>query len=303
MITETMASLAKHVKKRIWIFSDLQLRKPEQIRNILETAIDDYRQLGLDCDQIWYLGDALIGADERELKQAAQVQTELLRSLNVPVRFVLGNHDIDYIRLQEGGQKHIASFFHEAVKRVPGWRTTDTIETPYFTEDVGDFKVFFLSDHADLAGDWYTNGRIIGSEEKYPYQESFMSRLKEEMANAGKPVIIASHYSFAGGNRPSELWNRLLPLPDQAKVVFYGHSHIGDRHWGKEHVFRKIACVEHQSIPQINVSSLENIRGDKIRSVYLEMYHDQTLGVYFRESERREWTEMLLLPMNLPVTR
>lgn len=301
MIQHTLSQLNKHVRKRIWIFSDLQLRDPDQLTKVLDTAVTDFERLNMPCDQIWYLGDALIGMDESLLLETARIQIELLRPLNVPLRFVNGNHDLDYIRGQSKENPNVVSFFQEAVRQVPGWKTTDKITSPYFIEEFGEFNLLFLSDHADSNGAWMTNGRIIGND--YPYDEAFFDQLKDEISASDKPVIIASHYAFAGGNRPSELWNRLLPLPDQVKVVFYGHSHIGDAHWGKENIYRKIACVDYQSIPQINVSSLENVRGDKIRSVILEIYEDRTLGIYFREHERKEWTDMLLLPTNLLPTR
>jgi calcineurin-like phosphoesterase family protein len=292
MIKQIKASMKAHVKHRIWLFSDLQQECPDKTHAILKAAIDDFTSYGLPCDMIWYLGDAVAGNNHEQLEASVHVQLELLKALHIPVRFVLGNHDFDYAR----STGHIKSHFFNSVQQTKGWRTIDSLQHFYFFDEIGDYRLLFLSDHIDEQGKWISTHGNIPSETEYPYHKEIYSQLREKLVTSDKPVITLSHYAYSGGNRPSDLWDQLLPLPEKVKVHFFGHSHIGDGVWGKEHLYRKIAYVNHQSTPQINISSLENERADEIRSVMLEIYEDSSLGIYFRDHGKQAWANMLLIP-------
>lgn len=294
MIADVFPALQKSLKHRIWIFSDLQQALPERARYCMAAAVEDFKTLCLPCEFIWYLGDAVEGIEESHLNEAVRIQLDLLRPLQIPLRYVLGNHDFDYLR----SRNRVASHFHNAVQHVPGWQSVDSLQSFYFIEELGDYTLLFLSDHTHLGGEWFTtHGIIHGDSDEYPYDQAVYLNLKNLLETSNKPIITLSHYAFSGGNRPSPLWNQLLPLPDQVKIHFYGHSHIGDKVWGKEHVYRKISYVDYQNIPQINVSSLENDRGDEIRSVFLEIYEDNSLGIFFRDHEKKQWAGMFMMPV------
>ena len=81
----------------------------------------------------------------------------------------------------------------------------------------------------------------------------------------------------------------------EIKFYLFGHSHIGDFVWGEENPFRKISWIKGNDIPQINVSSLEKGRGSGIRSVILEIYRDDTIGLFFRDHGQKKYTEYFTL--------
>ena len=296
MIDRVRQHMQGHVKHRVWLFSDLQQSVPAEAAYCLSTAVNDFKKLNLSCDYIWYLGDAVEGTNKEQLQEMTDIQLNLLKPLNIPVRFVLGNHDFDYVWAYRNKNQDLPVFFHKAVAQTPGWKTINHLSDFYFTEDMGDYKVVFLSDHGDPRGSWIsTHGLIHGDEAQYPHTKRDFLKLRKEIENSSKPVITVSHGAFAGGNRAFQLWNHFLPLPDTVKVHFYGHSHIGDKALGKENVYRKIAYVDYEKTPQINVSALENRRSDEVRSVILEIYKDDTMGIYFRDHEQGIWADLYMI--------
>ena len=94
-----------------------------------------------------------------------------------------------------------------------------------------------------------------------------------------------------GGNRETGLWGQLQPLPLNVRMHIYGHSHICDYTWGGKDVYRRISWIDWQDIPQIDVASFENVRGQFCRSVLLHIYEDDSLGVFFRNHDAGCFTE------------
>ena len=80
-------------------------------------------------------------------------------------------------------------------------------------------------------------------------------------------------------------------MPKTERIHFYGHSHIGDWVWGKKDAWRRICWVDWHDVPQIDVSSFENIRGHHCRSVLLHIYADGNMGVFFRNHDLHCFTE------------
>ena len=76
---------------------------------------------------------------------------------------------------------------------------------------------------------------------------------------------------------------------------FYGHAHIGDEVWAGKDCHRKIAAVDGQPLMQINVASLENYRGTAVRSVIVEWYDTQEIGVLFRNHSGHCWDDYLIV--------
>ena len=74
---------------------------------------------------------------------------------------------------------------------------------------------------------------------------------------------------------------------------FYGHAHIGDAVWAGKDCHRKICAVDAQPIIQVNVASLENYRGTAVRSVMIEWYDTEEIGVLFRNHTLRCWDDVL----------
>ncbi|MBQ3126319.1 MAG: metallophosphoesterase [Clostridia bacterium] len=279
-----------HVKHRVWLFSDLQQSDPANARSCMETALSDFTALGWQAEQIWYLGDSVQGKDMAHLRAMAEMQEEGFGSLGIPLCYVTGNHDYDWSNANRA-EKPILPFW-EKVCAHDGWRTTEDLEQIYFTHKLGRYTVFFFSDHIARDNRWLvTHGSIRYGGEHYPYTEADAEAIRAAMAAVDGPIITASHYAYHGGNRGSDLLSRLLPLPNQVRLHVYGHSHIGDFRWGAENAYRRIAWVNWHDIPQIDVSSLENIRAEFCRSVFFEIYDDDSFGLFFRDHDHRCFTE------------
>lgn len=275
--------------------SDLQQSVPAEARRGMTRAMEDFGSLNLAVEQVWYLGDAVEGTRLEDLEEMAAMQVEKLSALGVPVKYVLGNHDFDHLTRYRGASGRTA-IFRDAVVKTPNWRTTETIESFYFFDRLGEYTVLFLSDHAEPSGRWIsTHGKVHGDASAYPYTREDYQRLRDEVAKLDGPVITCSHYSFAGGNRSSDLHDQMFPLPGNIVLHLYGHAHIGDGDWAGKDLWRKISGMDHHPIMQCDIASLEDGRGSAIRSAVLELYRDGSLGVYFRNHTMGAWEEMMVL--------
>lgn len=276
------------VRARIWVISDLQSVDPAEARRCLETAVEDVASLPVEFDRVWYLGDGVSGLDLELNRRVAQLQVELLERLDTPVRYVMGNHDIDHAK--ETGEVSLP--LYEAVRAHPTWLTTAAPEEFAFTEELGGWTALFLSDHVAPDGRWsVTHGRIWGDAERYPHTEADYRAVVERVAGTGNPVVVAGHNAFPGGNRPAEIQRWFLPLPDTVRLHLYGHAHIGDEEQVAEHAYRTISGIDHHQIPQVDVASLEDRRGDTIRSAVLELHAGGAFGVALRDHDGRRWLE------------
>lgn len=281
----------KRAKHKIWILSDLQQANPDYARECLHISMADYENLGQPADMIWYLGDSVEGNNRDHLLKMCDMQEKAFTKTGLPLCYTLGNHDFDYCRSEEHKAQPVFLPFYEMVKAHEGWHTTSHYTEPCFKVPVGDFMVYFFSDHIAEDKSWVvTHGKVHGDAARYPHKETFQ-KIRREMEKEKCPVITASHYSYQGGNRASEHLSKLLPLPANMKIHFYGHAHIGDYDWAKENAYRRIACVDWHDIPQINVSSFEHIRGQACRSVFLHIYEDHSFGIFFRNHDAQAFSE------------
>jgi hypothetical protein len=285
--------LVKKARHRVWVFSDLQQADVGEARACMTAAVEDYKGWGAECEQMWYLGDAVEGRKVSVVRELTAMQLELLVPLGMPLRYVMGNHDFDTFQYEPG--KPVVTPFWDAVGTVPGWRTTGRRGDFYFVDTLGDFVVVFFSDHTAEDGSWIcTHGKIHRDAAVYPHSAAAYRAVVGSMSAGGRRVITAGHCAFAGGNRPSALMSQMLPLPGEVAIHFYGHAHIGDEFWVKPNTFRKIAYVEHQKVPQIDVASLENRRADESRSCLFMILEDGGMAVGFRDHSKRRWAEVVV---------
>lgn len=280
------------VAARAWVISDLQTSNPEESRKVLNTAIGDIQEIVPSLDQLWYLGDAVAGPNPEPNREVARVQIELLDDLGLPARYVMGNHDIDPPRVSDVFEMP----FYERVQANPNWQTTESPEDFYFIGELGNHTVLFLSDHVDCDMSWsVTHGRVRGNESAYPYTEADYRDAIESANARDNPLIIAGHNAFSGGNRPADLQDWFLPLPLSTVVHLYGHAHIGDERRlpadSGRNAYQTISYVDHHQVPQIDIASLENRRGDVIRSALLETYADGGCAIHLRDHSNRRWLE------------
>ena len=281
----------KKAKFKAWVFSDLQQRDPKNAESCLKICTSDFIESGLSADVMWYLGDAVEGKELDHLSKMSVMQEKAFYKIGIPLCFVMGNHDMEYTNSIKETDIPPTLPFWETVKKHPGWTTTEHCSDWYFKRAYGDLTVFFLGDHVAEDQSWRVfHQNLPDPSEKYPLEDR-IAQLKAEIEAEKGPVITASHYPYPGGNRPSALLEKLLPLPDNVVLHLYGHAHIGDFKWAKENAYRRISGVDWHDIPQIDVSSFENIRGDVCRSVFLHVYEDNSMGLFFRDHDHRCFTE------------
>ena len=275
---------------RVWILSDLQQGEPENTRRCLEAGMSDFELLGRPAEQIWYLGDAVEGIEPDRLRAMCALQEKAFAALNLPLCYATGNHDYDYSRAHRDQPAWLP--FYEMVRDHPGWLTTARYEDVYFRATVGNWPVYFFCDHIDRNNRWEASHcRVSYGAEHYPHTPADAAALRARMAAEPVPFITAAHYCFPGGNRNHQLMDYLLPLPRNARIHFYGHAHIGDWRWAQQDAYRRISWIDWHDIPQIEVSSFENIRGEHCRSVLLHIYEDGHMGIFFRDHDRHIFTE------------
>lgn len=294
-LEKILATTRPDVLHRVWICSDLQHWDPEVTGELLRGALEDYRALALPCEQIWYLGDATDGSNRETQEEVVRVQADLFDQLGLPIYFTFGNHDFDLLRKFSGtvsGNVHA----WRVLKERSNWHLMDRPEDFFFRGKLGDYQLYFFGDHAAEDGSWIvTHSKIFGDTAAYPHQKEAWEAIREEMAASPQPVLSIGHYAYPGGNRPSDFMAQLLPLPETVQAHFYGHAHLGEVRLLQENVYRKIAYVDFSNIPQIDVASLERRKGNYVRSVFLEIYRDGTLGIFFRNHDTRVWEEALFL--------
>ncbi len=288
---ELYNALKPHVKHSVWVLSDLQQSHAENAKHCLDITLEDFELLNRPAEQIWYLGDSVERWDLDHLYRMTDMQVEGFGKLGIPLCYATGNHDYDYMRYHAEPSDNLTMPFYQAVQKKEGWLTTKDPEDFYFRTELGDYAVYFLCDHISRKNEWLvTHSRIIYGADKYPYTQKDADELREKIASE-KKVITASHYAFPGGNRDSFLMSKLTPLPSNVMIHFYGHAHMGDFDWAGKDAFRRICWVDFEDIPQIDVASMENIRGAFCRSALFQIYDDDTMGIFFRNHDSHTFTE------------
>lgn len=285
---ELYQSGLKRAKEVVWVLSDLQQPTFHQAKHCLDICMEDYAILGNPAKAVWYLGDATEGHNVTELEKMVAIQEEAFSSFDLSLYYAMGNHDMDYTNhmLNEGKTGPFWHPFRDMVAAHEGWHTAPSVEDSWFSVPFGNYKVFFLQDHSAEDGKWMsTHNRILFGEEFYPYDDSHFETIRKEIAAYQGPVITAGHCAFPGGNRDTFLMSKIQPLPLNVRLHLYGHSHIGEYSWPQERVFSQINWIDWQDIPQIDVASFENYRGTYCRSVFLQIYEDDSLGVFFRNHD------------------
>lgn len=306
MISDLFRQNREDVLARIWIFSDLQQVIPEMAEDCLLRALEDMRELDAGLTHIWYLGDAMEGRDPDRVAEMTAMQVRHLSALGLPLRFIMGNHDLDCTTKLPVGSAPVLPVW-EAFRKVPGWKTTTSFTDFYYTESYGDILVVFLSDHVAPDNRWFATQQGLRGEDPdaYPWSLADYQRLRDDIAAWPGTVLIAGHYAFPGGARgapPDGLLTRLLPLPENVKLIFHGHAHTGDWPYGQQKTFQRIGWVDWHPVPQINVSSLDRTRGSQVRSALFDIGHDGTLSVFFRDHEDKTWSDCFLSDSHAPRT-
>lgn len=294
-IADELYSLcAKKAKHVIWVFSDLQQRLYSNAEKCLNICMEDYALLGKPAEMIWYLGDSTESGDLPELIRMTALQEKAFSSLQIPLCYATGNHDYDYAAYcHHNGQTDFCMPFYDMVRSHPGWHTTENCEDTWFRVDVGNYAVYFFCDHIARDNSWCSthNGIRFGGH-KYPYTDAHFAAIRQNMEQCGKPhIITAAHCAFPGGNRDTYLLSKIQPLPLNVRLHLYGHAHIGNYAWACDRVFSQIQWVDWQDVPQVDVSSFEDIRGSFCRSVILHIYEDDSLGLFFRNHNEHCFTQ------------
>lgn len=286
-------------KRRFWVFSDLQQSDPANARRCMHEGVEDFLSLRLPVDAACYLGDATESAVLPHLREMADMQVGELARVDAPVWYVMGNHEFDFQRWSDPPPAgRVVVPMRERILREAQWRTTASVRDWLLVADFGDVALALFSDHAAEDGSWIAvHGGAHGPSGAIPYPDpEAPARARERIAALGKPVFTMSHYSFPGGNRASDLMGALRPLPPNVVAHLYGHCHIGDFKWGGDDCLRQVSGIDGSAVTQFDIASLENRRGNAIRSAVLEWYGGASYGVFFRDHTARRWEKAFLAP-------
>lgn len=288
--------------RRFWLFSDLQQHDPTNARICMHTGVEDFLSLDLPVDAVCYLGDSTEWIEIPHLEEMAEMQVKALARIDAPIYYVMGNHELDYQR--RGPRSRPAPIkipMRERILRENQWHTTASPRDWTMTADFDGLTLFFFSDHGDPDGYWcdthgYVQDYIDREGGEPPHQEGDEEeqRIRATLASIETPFFTLSHYAYAGGNRESPQQSRFLPLPGNAIAHFYGHCHIGDEKWGGDQCLRQIAGIAGSSLTQFDIASLENRRGNAIRSAIVEWYGGRSYGVFFRDHTAKRWDKVYL---------
>ncbi len=300
MLIDSLIKAAEpKVKHRIWVISDLQQSLPERATHCMTRAMADFLTLNKEVELVNYLGDSVEGADLGFIRQMTEMQMEELSKITAPVYYIPGNHDFDYYCFKTYREREKIPMtipFIEMVKGNPQWHVPADMTKMSFTVDLGDIALVYFPDHADPEGKWFTtHGEVRGDKGFYPYWGDAYKAVMEDIAALGKPVLTFSHYSYPGGNREAPLFRSFFPLAPNIRMHFYGHAHIGDAKWAGKDCHRKICGVDDHPVMQINCASLENYRGSAIRSVIVEWYEDDEIGILFRNHTLHVWDDYMVV--------
>lgn len=293
VLDELFDTATKRTRARYWLISDLQQRDPALAERYFRTAMKDMHRMSLDLNGICYLGDAAEGVSLTDLKTMTDMQLDLLDSLNVPVYYVMGNHELDFYRkaVQDGTTPRIP--FYEAIRNRKNWHTVPDQETFWFTHETDDFVFLFFSDHAAEDGSWIaTHQALPPQEQPYPHTKEVWQSIRDRFAAAGKPVFTFAHCGFPGGNRPSQYLEQLLPLPDNFRAHIHGHAHIGDREWAGKDLYRQISGMDDHPQMQFDIASLDSLRGTTVRSAVFDYFGDGEYGISFRDHKNQRWEQV-----------
>ena len=287
----------KEPLRRFWLISDLQQHDPHNARVCMYTGVEDFLSLRLPVDAICYLGDSTEGIVVSHLEEMAEMQVQALARIEAPVYYVMGNHEFDYQRRSSRPKPAPLRIpMRERILRESQWHTTASPRDWTMSADFDGLHLFFFSDHGDLNGSWcdthgYVQDYIPVEGVPAPHQEGDDEEkgIRLALKAIETPFFTLSHYAFFGGNRESEQQSRFLPLPPNAIAHFYGHCHIGDEMWGGDNCLRQISGLSGSDLTQFDIASLENHRGNAIRSAILEWYGGRSYGVFYRNHTSRRW--------------
>jgi len=201
------AEAGKRAHTRFWLISDLQQGSPKYAEKYFTAAMRDFHEVGTEIDGICYLGDAAEGINMDDLKIMIDMQIAGLESLNVPIYYVMGNHELDYYRWCR--QQKIRPFipYYEAVRGRKLWHVIPDQETFWFAQEMPEFTMLFFSDHAAKDGSWCATHQGFPPEPEYslyPHKKEAWQAVRDRFAKTGKPVFTFAHCAFPGGNRPSQ---------------------------------------------------------------------------------------------------
>jgi hypothetical protein len=269
----------------IWVHSDLQLGNPELAEKVFTAAVDDVLSLGLKLDAAACLGDALVGKVLPSLEAVAQVCIRQMARLNIPVCYVLGNHEQD---LRRDGPLRWP--LYELAQQNPNWHVLTKLDDFFFARKICGTLVVFMGDHAGQT--WLsTHGTIQGEKEAYPYSPADYQALRDAIAKYPGPVVTLSHYAYPGGQRPSALQGHMLPLPNNVWTHLYGHAHIGDLVHNKERPYQRDNPIDGQPLRQFNISALETARSAGSHSAFLKFDNGEPVEIRIRCHQQKQWTE------------
>lgn len=292
---ELFALSAKKAKHTLWVMADIQQFSVEETAQLMEIVKADFPLMKTNPEWIWFLGDATQKKDNSAiLGDITATFCRYLDEYKIPVCAVNGNHDMDYAKEWSHETRH---FLWEEVQKHPTWKTIEKTSDLYFTLPLDDeWVVYFFSDcMADDHAWWTSHGYINGDKLQCPYNNpEYFQVLRAKMASESRKIITASHYSFMGGNRQAPLMSKMMPLPSQVKMHFYGHAHISELSVCYESAYKRMAWADWHDIPMYDCASISNRSDAYSRTCIVHLYEDGSAGVFWRNHDQHRFEECFI---------
>jgi UDP-2,3-diacylglucosamine pyrophosphatase LpxH len=203
--------MSKARKTRIGLLTDLHYDGSAPAMNRLYEAVSLLNQSG--AGELLVMGDLVNGKSEFSTRRLLREVAALCETFKGPIRYMHGNHDLDYISKAE---------FYNALDHADG------ASRCHF--EPGGYTFICIDGNFSPDGTAYERGNFQWEESFVPDEE--LDWLRSRLAASLLPVVVVSHQridcegKYAVKNAAAV--REVITLSGKVKAVFQGHRHEDD---------------------------------------------------------------------------